>query len=70
MHIRVVAKMARYPHKDSFALGTRLYIQLVPARTFQMGTVLVWNVSYGNTTRASSRDQITWCIAILSKSCK
>ena len=57
------------PHTAQ-TLGTRLNIKVVLVRTFQMRTILVRNISYGNTTGTSSGDQTTWCIAIISKPCK
>ena len=43
------------------ALGTRSNIKVVLVRTFQIESPLVRNISYG-----SSRDQMTWYIAIIS----
>ena len=54
----------------AYTLGTRLNIEVVPARTFQRGAVLVRNISYRNTTGTRSRDEITWCIATISEPCK
>ena len=51
-------------------LGTRLNIKVVPARTFQMGTVLVRNISYRNTTGTPCRDETTRSVAMSFELCK
>ena len=52
------------------SLGAHLNIKVDLAGKFQMGTVLVRNISYRNTTGSTCRDQTTRSVAMSSKVCK